>query len=354
MDRHTCNLCFRRFSNGRALGGHMRSHFIAAAPLARPRSHGYSSDSTSSAQRAAERAVEEEEVVVVEMEREVGLCYGLRMNPRKSFRLVDPEFSSSTFAAVEAAGSCDVVQDGESETESPRGQRLPTKRPCRATAPPLDQPEGEPMSSVSDATPEEDIALCLMMLSRDSWAATVEDRPLDGSDDEDTRRPAARSRPPPRKGRSRYQCSACKKVFRSYQALGGHRASHKRTNGCRPVTEPRINSEADSVDANADAKVHECPLCFRVFSSGQALGSHKRSHLTSSATTVAGNSPLAAPPPPCSPPSTSPVPAATKHGGNFGLIDLNLPAPEEDDAELSAVESTQSVPTQPARRKHAI
>ncbi|CAL9092986.1 unnamed protein product [Musa textilis] len=345
MDRHTCNLCFRRFSNGRALGGHMRSHFIAAAPLARPRSHGYSSDSTSSAQPAAERAVEEEE-----MEKEVGLCYGLRMNPRKSFRLVDPEFSSSAFVAVEAAGSCDVVQDGESETETetPRGQRLPTKRPCRATAPPLDQPEGEPVSSVSDATPEEDIALCLMMLSRDSWTATVEDRPLDN------RRPAARSRPPARKGRSRYQCSACKKVFRSYQALGGHRASHKRTNGCRPVTEPRINSEADSVNANADAKVHECPLCFRVFSSGQALGSHKRSHLTSSATTVAGNSPLAAPPPPCSPPSTSPVPGATKHGGNFGLIDLNLPAPEDDDAELSAVESTQSAPTQPARRKHAI
>ncbi|KAJ8506380.1 hypothetical protein OPV22_007266 [Ensete ventricosum] len=351
MDRHTCNLCFRRFSNGRALGGHMRSHVIAAAPLARPRSHGYSSDSTSSAQPAAERVVEE-----VEVEKEVGLCYGLRMNPRKSFRLVDPEFSSSTFAAVEAAGSCDVVQDGESETESPRGQRRPTKRPCRATAPPLDQPEGEPVSSVSDATPEEDIALCLMMLSRDSWAATAEDRPLDGSDDEDDRRPATRSRPPPRKGRSRYQCSTCKKVFRSYQALGGHRASHKRTNGCRPVTEPRINSEADSVDVNADAdaKVHECPLCFRAFSSGQALGSHKRSHLTSSATTVAGNSPLAAPPPPCSPPSTSPVPVAAKNEGNFGLIDLNLPAPEEDDAELSAVESTQSVPTQPPRRKHAI
>ncbi|URD96051.1 C2H2 zinc finger protein [Musa troglodytarum] len=291
MDRHTCNLCFRRFPNGRALGGHMRSHVISAAPPAAPAQH-------------PDRPVAEQEVVE-EAEEEVGGSYGLRMNPRKSFRLVDPQFSSSV-AAVELAGSSDVVQDRESETESPKENRRRSKRSRR--------PEAEPASSVSDATPEEDVALCLMMLSRDSWATAA-------AAEEEDRRVAARTRQPPRKGRSRYQCGACKKVFRSYQALGGHRASHKKTNGCVPAVEPRIYGEADSADANADAKVHECPFCFRVFSSGQALGGHKRSHFTSSATT-----------------STSPVAsAATKFGGSIGMIDLNFPAPSMDDVELSAV-----------------
>lgn len=27
-----------------------------------------------------------------------------------------------------------------------------------------------------------------------------------------------------------------------------------------------------------EVKIHECPVCYRVFSSGQALGGHKRSH----------------------------------------------------------------------------
>ncbi|KAH7290197.1 hypothetical protein KP509_30G035900 [Ceratopteris richardii] len=30
----------------------------------------------------------------------------------------------------------------------------------------------------------------------------------------------------------RFQCTSCKKVFRSHQALGGHRASHKKVKGC--------------------------------------------------------------------------------------------------------------------------
>ena len=30
--------------------------------------------------------------------------------------------------------------------------------------------------------------------------------------------------------------------------------------------------------AKKKSKGHECPICFRVFKSGQALGGHKRSH----------------------------------------------------------------------------
>ncbi|WJX32103.1 hypothetical protein P8452_20470 [Trifolium repens] len=32
--------------------------------------------------------------------------------------------------------------------------------------------------------------------------------------------------------RGKFECATCNKIFQSYQALGGHRASHKRTKGC--------------------------------------------------------------------------------------------------------------------------
>lgn len=166
--------------------------------------------------------------------------------------------------------------------------------------------------------------------------------------------------------RGLFECKACKKVFTSHQALGGHRASHKKVKGCFAAklessrnetaaaahqhhqsvatathydsnTKASISEVVDtsttdlktsaSVDTNADGgkvstsggeivivattaapetgiadvapaapssalapfkkkgKVHECSICHRVFTSGQALGGHKRCHwLTSSAT----------------------------------------------------------------------
>uniref|UniRef100_A0A0E0K368 C2H2-type domain-containing protein n=1 Tax=Oryza punctata TaxID=4537 RepID=A0A0E0K368_ORYPU len=170
--------------------------------------------------------------------------------------------------------------------------------------------------------------------------------------------------------RGMFECKACKKVFTSHQALGGHRASHKKVKGCfaaklessrnetateaqqqhvtaaphddtRATTSHVIPGDismdgANTIGASADAdgkaaaasvgageiviaeaastdmtammmpvedlapaslapsgvlpfkkkgKVHECSICHRVFTSGQALGGHKRCHwLTSGAT----------------------------------------------------------------------
>ncbi|KAL2897355.1 Zinc finger protein ZAT4 [Bienertia sinuspersici] len=104
--------------------------------------------------------------------------------------------------------------------------------------------------------------------------------------------------------RSKFECTTCNKVFHSYQALGGHRASHKKLMGsgkCSSTTLPKLEAEIDTDDesqqkqelvannmvigsssSSSSKKVvqkHECPICYRVFSSGQALGGHKRSHL---------------------------------------------------------------------------
>ncbi|KAI4343933.1 hypothetical protein L6164_011222 [Bauhinia variegata] len=117
--------------------------------------------------------------------------------------------------------------------------------------------------------------------------------------------------------RGKFECTTCNKIFHSYQALGGHRASHRKIRGCfasrdessensietdvspDPTTESKLmkNSdtedlikhelgaapfgEADTVTESKKSKVHECPICLKVFPSGQALGGHKRSHLAS-------------------------------------------------------------------------
>ncbi|XP_041012544.1 zinc finger protein ZAT3-like [Juglans microcarpa x Juglans regia] len=128
----------------------------------------------------------------------------------------------------------------------------------------------------------------------------------------------------------RFECSSCKKVFGSHQALGGHRASHKNVKGCFAITrsdgdqveDPSGADERDSVEDKVLMVLgsgHKCSICLRVFSSGQALGGHKRCHWEK------GDDPSM-----LSQQGLSPC--GTKEG--FGL-DLNMPAPVEDGSSSS-------------------
>ncbi|XP_022988306.1 zinc finger protein ZAT4-like [Cucurbita maxima] len=112
------------------------------------------------------------------------------------------------------------------------------------------------------------------------------------------------------KKRSKFECDICNKIFHSYQALGGHRASHKKLKGC--FVESAMEDEEEEIDSESSAEMaisayptaesklskglnngemgyqipkksskHKCPICEKVFASGQALGGHKRSHLIS-------------------------------------------------------------------------
>ncbi|CAN6305910.1 unnamed protein product [Urochloa humidicola] len=320
MDRHTCKLCFRRFHNGRALGGHMRSHVMAAAVTAsyspsRQQSPPLSLASTSSTEMD---------------DKPVAPC-GLRGGGKKRLGIAGaPEFSGGGAAGGESS----VVQDGESDTESSPRFAVSRRRSKRARrrAPPPPDPE-QPASSVSDATPEEDVAMSLVMLSRDSWtrsrsgpehhwgpASSEADAEQDNDDEEAEHDVVARPR-------VRHQCGACKKVFRSYQALGGHRASVKKgKGGCVPVpATPAAAPPCKARRGETGPVIHECPFCFRVFESGQALGGHKRTHM-----------PYASAPAPALAPALAPSTPA-KCGDSSGSFDLNVPAAADDDFELSAV-----------------
>jgi len=119
-----------------------------------------------------------------------------------------------------------------------------------------------------------------------------------------------------------YECKTCNKCFPTFQALGGHRASHKKprlagaddeiainvvtasntaikqqqrppmaTASPPPALQPPQMDVAvfpdvttalslNSVAAISSSKlrVHECSICGAEFASGQALGGHKRCH----------------------------------------------------------------------------
>ncbi|KAI4365869.1 hypothetical protein MLD38_021815 [Melastoma candidum] len=88
--------------------------------------------------------------------------------------------------------------------------------------------------------------------------------------------------------RNRFECTTCNKVFHSYQALGGHKASHSKI---KDWSDGNITWDTEiSRSTNAQKTIekmangnsgnkHVCSVCLKGFPSGQALGGHKRSHM---------------------------------------------------------------------------
>ncbi|KAB2632459.1 zinc finger protein ZAT4-like [Pyrus ussuriensis x Pyrus communis] len=322
MERHRCKLCSRAFANGRALGGHMKAH-LATFPLP-PKTYQITESDSSSSSSSGEEPEKEEQHLQEEQEEEKGLTYGLRENPKRSFRLADPEFSFVD------AGS--VIQDRESETESRNPTRRRSKRnrrsfvvvtdnlqsqklelkkkpkltistpPRLAESPPL-AAELEPVSSVSDTSPEEDVAMCLMMLSRDVWMIRLHDHQQADQSvqvQEHSRQVVEELEGvKSKKLRGKNRCEKCNKLFRSFQAMCGHKKI------C-------FRNEEEAINNAGGEKLFECPFCYKIFGSGQALGGHKRSHLSGSSRSLV-------------------LSMAAKTEVKEGFIDLNLPAPEEDD-----------------------
>ncbi|MCD7468367.1 hypothetical protein HAX54_006455 [Datura stramonium] len=328
MEKHkTCKLCSRKFANGRALGGHMRSHMmnlhIQQEEEKQIKNHHQQqqiSDETESIPSSSWSSEEEEEE-----------------NGEKGKILNSSEFSGGELGGGGADDSVVVLPDKESETESSKNPtRFRRSKRVRKSRKPnfvkitdySSLVETEPVSSISETSPEEDVAHCLMMLSRDKWITKKQKQEVDFySDDEEKEgeeeeensedsgvqvKVIAKTR-----GRGKYRCETCNKVFRSYQALGGHRASHKKIK----VSSSNNNEVVESVAV--EEKIHECPVCYRVFSSGQALGGHKRSHAVGAAASVT-----------LLPAAVSSAKLEFSRTGGTSLIDLNLPPPMEDDDEI--------------------
>ncbi|KAL8103039.1 zinc finger protein ZAT11-like [Apium graveolens] len=72
-----------------------------------------------------------------------------------------------------------------------------------------------------------------------------------------------------------FECKTCNRQFTSFQALGGHRASHKKP---RLMGLDNLNDHAQEELSPPKPKVHECSICGLEFAIGQALGGHMRRH----------------------------------------------------------------------------
>ncbi|KAJ0962275.1 hypothetical protein J5N97_030103 [Dioscorea zingiberensis] len=80
------------------------------------------------------------------------------------------------------------------------------------------------------------------------------------------------SSPTPASGRD-FECKTCGRRFSSFQALGGHRASHKKLR--------LVAGENEKHGGEMKARTHDCPICGLTFGIGQALGGHMRRHRAS-------------------------------------------------------------------------
>ncbi|PUZ76907.1 hypothetical protein GQ55_1G327200 [Panicum hallii var. hallii] len=377
--KHRCRVCKKGFMCGRALGGHMRAHGVAADGLSADEAldddaagpcGGGDSPEAGSASAAAATAKR---------------MYALRTNPGrlKNCRVCEncgKEFTS--WKSLLDHGKCNYDEegdlDGDATDDGEEGEDLALaagwskgKRTRRAKV----MVVGDGSITTEEQLPapsseEEDLANFLVMLSSSASSAArphvvveVDQEPCARKNEQRNQllvpQPIAMVAPavphlkllaPPQVlphhvstvPRGMFECKACKKVFTSHQALGGHRASHKKVKGCfaaklesnrtdppQPVvasandkvvgdaipatvgTEQNttgvdgsvegnsVNAETgvvvmatappemagDEVPATSGAapfkkkgKVHECSICHRVFMSGQALGGHKRCH----------------------------------------------------------------------------
>ncbi|KAM0945100.1 putative transcription factor C2H2 family [Dioscorea sansibarensis] len=155
---------------------------------------------------------------------------------------------------------------------------------------------------------EEDMANCLILLAQGSIITTTTEKSEKFTSKKSSEAIA---------GLCVYECKTCNKCFPSFQALGGHRASHKKpkilniADEKKPVITEESIVKTVSVSTNVSNKprVHECSICGSEFSSGQALGGHMRRHR------------------PLNMPDTSPE---EKKERTLLSLDLNLPAPPED------------------------
>lgn len=103
-----------------------------------------------------------------------------------------------------------------------------------------------------------------------------------------------------------YECKTCSRTFPSFQALGGHRASHRKPkNNNEEMRKPpqefssrnnnnyslslQLNNRFPSI-MKSYSKLHECSICGTEFNSGQALGGHMRRHRVAGGGNKGGNS----------------------------------------------------------------
>nr|KYP67921.1 hypothetical protein KK1_021536 [Cajanus cajan] len=148
----------------------------------------------------------------------------------------------------------------------------------------------EEVTPKPNSLPAEEAARSLLMLSKNKWPESKEiknqevkemrAKDKDGRDDLLVQIPS----------QANFKCDKYGKIFQSHQALGGHKANHKKND-------------------DVGEKVFEYPYCSKVFKSVRPLGGHKKVHFSYNKANAQSS--------------------ANQFGRKL-VINLNFPAPIED------------------------
>ncbi|KAE8732919.1 putative WRKY transcription factor 57-like isoform X1 [Hibiscus syriacus] len=311
--KFVCKYCNKRYPCGKSLGGHMRTHM--------------NNENRAEAEGRAEISS------INKFLSTSNATYDLRGNPKKSKRFSDESGNGTLLREMMICKECGkgfqslkalcghmvchsekerVFQrfedhcDDQSDTEKSASRMRRSKRTrlknCTCS---ISIPNGSSsVSGIEDQQEQEEVAVCLMMLSRDSSGCNKGLNSVAYSSDNNSVVLEAKSSVKKQRETKLKSTETGPKKMKS--RIGAEDVSKFKCSS---------NGKAEKKLGSKRKKGHECPFCFRVFKSGQALGGHKRSHFVGdpedTTLLIKQDSPEMPLPP---------------------LIDLNLPAPGEEDA----------------------
>ncbi|PSR88407.1 Zinc finger protein [Actinidia chinensis var. chinensis] len=392
--RFVCKFCNKKYPCGKSLGGHMRTHGTSN-----------SSESDENFEPNVIKISSLKDFSRFELGGQSG--YGLRENPKKTWRLVNPKVNSKQDQICKQCGkgfqslkalcghmachsetdrvlkddhSWTSENDSDNEAEAPRrSKRAASMRYKRVVV--RSSCFGSPVSEVDHE--QEEVAMCLMMLSRDcgNWvgvnsvvaessdnnsvvletkSSSIDMRNIGGlncvynGDESVGIRKLGKGKLKPvdlENSDCGHFVNGAKKVdsdvsvygfltndsfkkqkleggfrFKAFDSEFGTAFSKVKCRGADGLgkrskyefggkKKKDLNCNGERRPKSKKSKGHECPICHRVFKSGQALGGHKRSHFLGASEEKINQTPI----------------RKQEFSETQDLIDLNLPAPEEEE-----------------------
>ncbi|KAL0828454.1 hypothetical protein Bca101_052132 [Brassica carinata] len=263
--------CEKSFSNGSTLRGHMMSHtLIRSAPNAESASGStLPSLETSNNGTVLIRSNHTSEVGEPDLKRDEG-AQKIKGKRKMIVDEADSTGSGSPLTAVEEAGLILVAMS--------KGQRPENSQNWNAIDRLLATPNGKEKYYETDLDSDDDNKEVKYKSVAELLTQNVETVTEDSNeDDEDNDADETNFVTREKKCKKEFICDVCGKVFGSYQALGGHRTSHK----CKRLKICDKNDQDGELvpnKKNDQDRRHQCGVCGREFESGQALGGHMKTH----------------------------------------------------------------------------